>query len=463
MKLSLIRRFLYLVNLTLAIVVIGCGTPSMEPTATTYPTLRETATKTSAPTNSPTISPSASSVPTSTQTPLPTQTVTPTPYPTSAKVKESGKPVVIPADPSTAEITITEIHMISHRNGWAMDDSGKRVRVLRTRDGGRTWRDVTPHYESWSPYTIPSNTNQFIIDEFVPRLGNGAFLDSQRAWISTKYGQEEFDFRMAEAGRILLSTQDGGQSWHMVLLPEDHVSGQANLSFVDPLHGWLNIYPRAGLGHKALYRTKNGGETWELLYSGPTIARSPLHVTFGDAQTVLMAFPFVGMSYNPYLSWSRSGGETWEDAQRLNIPQDSGIDLSLSSVGCGTEYPHLFSDQRGFVMVECRITIEEKFKYRSFLYRTDDGGQTWETNPAPTGRLYLLTPDVGWILGKDIYRTTDGGQTWRKVNTVSWEGQFSFVDPLHGWAVAKDEGETALVTTEDGGYSWEIIDPRLVP
>ena len=67
------------------------------------------------------------------------------------------------------------------------------------------------------------------------------------------------------------------------------------------------------------------------------------------------------------------------------------------------------------------------------------------------------------MLGEEIHLTEDGGKTWTKINEIAWQGQFNFIDENHGWAVAKNEDEIALVKTENGGRSWMIVEPRLVP
>ena len=114
-------------------------------------------------------------------------------------------------------------------------------------------------------------------------------------------------------------------------------------------------------------------------------------------------------------------------------------------------------------MVEDTGSNTNKFIYTNFIYSTQDGGIGWESSPAPSGRLHLLNPDYGWMLGEEIHLTEDGGKTWTKINEVTWEGQFNFIDKYHGWAVARNDDEIALVKTENGGRSWTIIDPRLVP
>jgi photosystem II stability/assembly factor-like uncharacterized protein len=58
-----------------------------------------------------------------------------------------------------------------------------------------------------------------------------------------------------------------------------------------------------------------------------------------------------------------------------------------------------------------------------------------------------------------MYETRDGGETWELIKTVSWDGQFSFIDEQNGWAIARNQDEIALVRTEDGGRTWSQLDP----
>jgi photosystem II stability/assembly factor-like uncharacterized protein len=63
-----------------------------------------------------------------------------------------------------------------------------------------------------------------------------------------------------------------------------------------------------------------------------------------------------------------------------------------------------------------------------------------------------------------MYSSADGGRTWTYVKTVNWDvmtdswwdGQFSFVDPQHGWAIPNFN---ALMNTVDGGRTWALIEP----
>jgi len=106
---------------------------------------------------------------------------------------------------------------------------------------------------------------------------------------------------------------------------------------------------------------------------------------------------------------------------------------------------------------------ENKYIFSNFIYITQDGGLSWESSPAPSGHLHLLNPKYGWMLGEEIHLTEDGGKTWTKINEVSWQGQFNFIDEYRGWAVARNDDEIALVKTENGGRSWMIVEPEFIP
>jgi photosystem II stability/assembly factor-like uncharacterized protein len=97
------------------------------------------------------------------------------------------------------------------------------------------------------------------------------------------------------------------------------------------------------------------------------------------------------------------------------------------------------------------------------LYRTVDGGATWSTTDLPGASLFWLDSQQGWSLGRTIEWTEDGGATWTRVHEVNWDGQFSFVDAMNGWAVATNEDEKALVRTSSGGTKWSILKPAVGP
>jgi len=103
------------------------------------------------------------------------------------------------------------------------------------------------------------------------------------------------------------------------------------------------------------------------------------------------------------------------------------------------------------------------------IYRTDDGGQTWERQYAGTKRPFLAVACIdertAWIAGKEgsVYGTTDGGVTWTPAATGSTRHVFTLQFPTrergHG---AGDYG--AMIHTEDGGRTWTVanVPPEVV-
>lgn len=95
------------------------------------------------------------------------------------------------------------------------------------------------------------------------------------------------------------------------------------------------------------------------------------------------------------------------------------------------------------------------------IFRTTDGGTTWDRQDAGTKRPFLamscLDAKTAWIAGKEgiVYATQDGGNTWKQQKTGSPRHIFAlqFADAQRGHA-AGDYG--SMVHTEDGGATWTV-------
>ncbi len=121
-----------------------------------------------------------------------------------------------------------------------------------------------------------------------------------------------------------------------------------------------------------------------------------------------------------------------------------------------------------------------------FLYRTSNGGQTWQKAQVPDQgmgdcQIVFLNAQTGWLLvGKgvaagseavDVLRTSDGGATWQVVsvsnaNTVNNpaaipfggdKSGLSFVNATTGWITGfSPVGQFVwLYVTHDGGATWQ--------
>jgi photosystem II stability/assembly factor-like uncharacterized protein len=112
----------------------------------------------------------------------------------------------------------------------------------------------------------------------------------------------------------------------------------------------------------------------------------------------------------------------------------------------------------------------------SYVVRTADSGQHWQDVWAnATGEIAssdFLNNHVGWIVSlveqgsanpppsDPLYRTRDGGQSWQRLANVPNGCQLDFVDPLDGWCTvigaAAGSESFDLYRTLDGGSTWSL-------
>jgi photosystem II stability/assembly factor-like uncharacterized protein len=117
------------------------------------------------------------------------------------------------------------------------------------------------------------------------------------------------------------------------------------------------------------------------------------------------------------------------------------------------------------LLVGCFDAHDPPREFSSYLYSSENSGSTWtglhlpERVLANQAALFFFDQDNALLLGRDIYRSTNGGQSWEYVKSVTWDAQFSFFDPQTGWAIARANGQTALVKTSSGGAAWTEIKP----
>ncbi len=134
-------------------------------------------------------------------------------------------------------------------------------------------------------------------------------------------------------------------------------------------------------------------------------------------------------------------------------PQTSGITASLRGVSAVSPSVVFASGTGGAWLV------------------TKDGGATWRASKVPgaeqldfraiqaldSRNVYLLS--IGNGDKSRIYRTADGGETWELLFTnpdaKGFLDELAFWDPQHGIVIGDPvEGEFAIFTTSDGGRHW---------
>lgn len=372
-------------------------------------------------------------------TPAPpgTPTAAPTDEPTPA-------PTGVPAP------TLASLHMETPTTGWATDlPSG---RLLRTTDGGVTWGDASPPH---------------------PEEGGGAVYGIEGAGAASAAVAAPPSPGAAEALLEIATyrTADGGRTWEAggTVSVSGAPAGPAQITFVDADHGWLVVGLGAAAGSHALaiYRTADGGATWELasLTSGMEgestpgalpFACSKSGIAFVNATTGWAAGACPGGPL--FFFVTRDGAETWT-RQELPPPPGFAVDL-YEACQCSAMPPQVVAD--GVALFAVGIFEIEP---GAALHVTEDGGASWQVRELPivrmVGRPDFVDPATGFVTdGTVLYATGDGGRTWEEVGPLPVDRDHlvfgvEFADADHGWVT---DGER-LYATADGGRSWSAVTP----
>jgi len=216
---------------------------------------------------------------------------------------------------------------------WWAGDPGLRV----TTDGGQSWT-------TWSQQIFyPDGQLATTVDRI--RL-----VTPTEAWGIEEYapGQDP-----PVRGEALRHTRDAGRNWERMPIPK---LGLAALSVMDfgffsPQVGWVML----GSGH--VFRTRDGGQTWERCGQLYKLLRQVLFVDPETGWALESRYP-----YPPQIYRTTDGGQTWALATLPPLPRDT----QLSQV--------FFLD----------ATTGWVAGWSGTILHTTDGGQTWQLQPSRT-------------------------------------------------------------------------------
>lgn len=300
-------------------------------------------------------------------------------------------------------------------------------------DHQRTKQYAGQHKETWGGLTFTIDSN--VVDSAViappynamvaaAQMGPPAADEEQAAPILSMQQVSPGQGWVLAGGRLLWK---GGQAagWRNMTPP----GARAVLAafFVDPQHGWV-VLPAGEEGRLAILKTVDGGASWQtsLLEAVDPAWDPPLeaaHLTFVDAHT----------------GW-------------LSLTLQSSSNFNLGK-----------------------------------LFKTSDGGKTWQPQAAPAGgAVHFTDAQRGRTQadpGQPWYATQDGGMTWQLqagpppeeplppalVNVPVGMIEADFSTPAAGWVQVQESQcsadklrcqiRTRLLQTQDEGKTWVEITP----
>ena len=312
--------------------------------------------------------------------------------------------------------------------------------VWKTTNGGREWENISDGFFGGSIGAISASKS----DPNVIYVGGGE--QTVRGNVSSGYG--------------IWKSVDAGKTWtELGLKNSRHVPRIA----VDPKNH--NIVYAAVLGNiykpsqdRGVYKSIDGGITWKKTlfaneYSGvvdlmidPTNQRIVYASTWRVQRT---PYSLSSGGEGSALWKSTDSGETWKEiSKNKGFPEDT-----LGIIGV-TVSP--LNNQRVWAMVEN--------KDKGGLYRSDDGGDTWNLVNSDRSlrqrawyytRVYADTKDadIVYVMNVRYHKSSDGGKTFSAFNAPHGDHHDLWIAPENSnRMIIGDDGGAQV--TYDGGETW---------
>jgi heat shock protein HslJ/photosystem II stability/assembly factor-like uncharacterized protein len=364
-----------------------------------------------------------------------------------------------------APVELHELYMVDARRGWARGRLAENLveQILLTTDGGESWQLRTPPD---APRPGPEVQQEL--------AAAATFASAEMGWVSYWVPAP----LAPDASPRVWVTSDGGASWEasepLVLsdLPFDFF-GPSDLGFLDETFGWLLAHLGAGMSHDyvAIFTTGDGGATWQRVTDpeqSPEIQGcNKSALVFHSEDEGWLAGDCPGLMPQLTLYQTADGGATWNPTVLPLV--DGQPPASAEELGNACGVRQMVRVAPGTLLLSLHCFDWEADSRTAWLYRSDDGGESWQAEPLPVsdGFFAFATPDAGWILGEAagelgvLWATEDGAATWERQARVAGQGQVAFVDERHGWILTGGGMETPVLLRLERHGSWQPLDPAL--
>lgn len=314
--------------------------------------------------------------------------------------------------------------------------------LWKTENNGITW---SPVFENESSYSIgvveldPSNPNT--------------------VWVGSGENNSQ---RSVAFGDGVYRSLDGGKSWkNMGLKDSGHIS-MIRIHPEDSNTVWVAAQGplwNSG-GDRGLYKTIDGGETWERLLEIDEDTgvnefvidpASPDTLVASSYQRRRHVWTLINGGPGSGIHKTSDGGKTWRKISKGLPEGDLGrIGLAAAPTAPGTLYAIIEADDEG-----------------KGVYRSTDFGESWEkrsnhmtSSPQYYNELYVDPNDADVIYSVDTFthRSEDGGKTWNRISIKNRhvDDHALWIDPDNSSHLYIG-GDGGVYETWDRGETWRHV------
>lgn len=233
------------------------------------------------------------------------------------------------------------------------------------------------------------------------------------------FHDEQTGYAFGEDGEVVRTT-DGGASWAHISTIGDWMGNRPKVAPNGTIYGVQSI--------TNFSRSTDQGSTWNELQAVNQALEGGRRVfdVLPNNEVVIMT-----------------------NQRTVRIDEDNNIlsarDGGHPSTSGGTFDLRMINADLGFIIRWARLDI----------YRTQDGGVTWDTIPQFGGNNFFswfeIEDESTFLIGNgsSSWRTTDAGQTWEEFSTFTALGRFDVDDDLYGFE------RNSLYRSRDEGENWE--------
>ena len=262
-------------------------------------------------------------------------------------------------------------------------------------------------------------------------------------------------------GNGVYKSLDAGKTWKLAGLADTHAIGRVAVNPKNPETAFVAAlgHPFADNEERGLFRTQDGGKTWEkVLYKDARTGA--IDVVFDPSNANVLFAALWQARRTPWsldsgglgsgLYRSIDGGTTWKELKGHGLPE--GI---LGRIGVTVSGAN---PSRVWAVIEAE---------KGGIYRSDDGGDSWRLTTDDhrfRQRAWYYShifadpksADTVYILNTGTYRSNDGGKTFSRIRTPHGDNHALWIDPTNPKRLINGNDGGATISI-DGGDSWTSV------